>query len=108
MKQLMQDISFAVRQFRKVPGFTLTAILLTIALGIGANAGIFTLAQAVVLRNLPVSDPKTLVLGCAIGVRVALLCSLAIATLSASAFAAGLIPARRAATIDPVKALRTE
>ena len=65
--------------------------------------------------------------GLAIGIPVALLCvryvqsqlysvagrdlgvlALAIVTLSVSAFAAGLIPARRAASIDPVKALRTE
>ena len=55
----MPDIRFALRQFAKAPGFA-TTVILTIALGIGANTAIFTLVHAILLKSLPVANPASL------------------------------------------------
>jgi putative ABC transport system permease protein len=60
MNQLVQNLRFAWRQLRKSPGFTLTVVV-TLALGIGANAAVFTLFDQVLLRMLPVQRPTELV-----------------------------------------------
>ena len=55
-----QDVRYALRQLRKSPGFALTVII-TLALGIGANTAVFTLFDQALLRMLPVERPTELV-----------------------------------------------
>jgi predicted permease len=60
-ENLLKDLRFATRQLLRSPGFALIAIL-SLTLGIGANTAIFTLLNAILLRPLPVHNPKELVL----------------------------------------------
>jgi predicted permease len=60
LQSLAGDVRYAARQLRKHPGFTVTA-LLTLGLGIGANAAIFTLIHATLLQDLPVPQPEQLI-----------------------------------------------
>ena len=59
MNTWMQDIRFALRSFAKNPGFTLAAVL-SLAIGIGANTSIFSVANALLFRPLPYDSPDRL------------------------------------------------
>ncbi len=61
MSPILRDLRYALRVLRRSPLFTAVAIL-SLALGIGANAAIFTLINQLILQQLPVRNPEQLVL----------------------------------------------
>ncbi len=61
MNSLLADLRFGFRMLWKHPAFTAAAII-TLALGIGANTAIFSVVNAVLLKELPVADPDRLVM----------------------------------------------
>src|ERR1035441_4606801 len=61
MSNLANNVRFALRVFQRAPGFAAAAVL-TLAVGIGANTSIFSVANALLLRPLPYRQPDRLVL----------------------------------------------
>src|SRR4051812_29267061 len=57
---IVQDARYGFRQMHRAPGFTAVAVL-SLAIGIGASGAVFSLADAMLFRKLPVPDPDTLV-----------------------------------------------
>jgi putative ABC transport system permease protein len=61
MKNFLADLRFGARMLRKSPGFAVTTIAV-LALGIGANAAVFSVVDAVLLRSLPMREPERVVM----------------------------------------------
>src|SRR5580693_8561207 len=61
LESLARDLRLSLRTLRRSPGFTVIAILV-MALGIGANVGLFTVVRGVLLKPLPFQDPDRLVM----------------------------------------------
>ncbi len=60
MQTLLRDLRYAARQFRRSPGFTI-AVVVTLALGIGATTAIFSCVYGLLIKSLPFQDERSIV-----------------------------------------------
>src|SRR5688572_19324068 len=60
-REVLQDLHYGIRMLLKYPGFS-AIVVITLALGIGANTAIFSVTDKLLLRSLPVNEPEQLVL----------------------------------------------
>jgi hypothetical protein len=108
---MFNDLRYGVRMLLKHKGFTLVAVL-SLALGIGANTALFTVADAVLLKTLPVSEPEQLVVfAWQSGLPFRINGMSGTSNVPTPPGTQGLscwLPARKAAQVEPLEALRHE
>jgi hypothetical protein len=102
-----RDVRYAFRIFAKDPGFTFVVVL-TLALGIGANTAIFSLIDALMLRWLPVRSPRELVESMLFGLTPTDPTTIgsAVILMAIASQIAAYVPALQATRVDPLVALR--
>jgi ABC-type lipoprotein release transport system permease subunit len=114
MNNFPADLRFGIRMLRKSPGFARMTIAV-LALGIGANAAVFSVVDAVLLRSLPLRDPERVVmlwgknpaLGGSIGVSSANAATYleVVLVMISIVLVACLVPAWRVVRMDPMMTL---